>query len=171
MEPLRSARLELETVRESHAGEVWPQLDDDRMWTYFPELRPATIEALRELYAKWERGSGDPSTVWLNWHCREREHGEVVGAMQATIFAEMRIAYVAWAVYPAHQRKGYAAEAVRAVINHVRDRYRIRRFLAEMNVENEPSYRLAQSLGFEYLKTRGSDYVYELRHALTEATR
>lgn len=167
MEPLRSERLDLEPVRAAHADEVWAQLDDDRMWTYFPQLRPSTIADLRAQYAKWERGSTTPTTVWLNWLCRERIRGDLVGAMQSTIFPEMRIAYLAWAVYPAHQRCGYAAEAARAVISHVRDRYSIRRFLAEMHVNNEPSYRLAQSLGFEYVKTRGDDYVYELRHAST----
>jgi RimJ/RimL family protein N-acetyltransferase len=162
---LRSERLDFETVRVSHAEEVWPQLDDERMWTYFPQMRPPTLDALRARYAKWERGSDDPSTVWLNWHCRKRASGEIVAAMQATVFREIRIAYLAWAVYPAHQRRGYAAEAASAVIHWVGERYRIRRFLAEMHVDNEPSYRLAQSLGFERLKTRGNDYVYGLPFA------
>ena len=111
--PLQTARLDLEPVCAAHADEVWLQLDDDRMWTYFPQLRPSTIDELRALYARWERGSSDSSEVWWNWLCRERDSEEFVGATQATILLEEQLSYVAYSVYPLHQRKGFAREAVR----------------------------------------------------------
>lgn len=160
---LRTARLQLEPVRPAHAAEVWPQLDDGRMWEYFPALRPGSLDDLRRLYAKWERGSADSMEVWCNWLCRELATGEIAGAMQATIVPPQRLSYVAYAIYPAHQRKGYAREAVSAVIGYVRESYAVDRFLAEMDVRNEPSYRLAESLGFKRAETREGEYLYELR--------
>ncbi len=160
---IRTQRLELEPVRSSHADEAWPLADDERMWTYFPQLRPASIEELRRLYAKWERGSPRENEIWWNWLCRELSSGMLAGAMQATVLLDRRLCYVAYAIYPAHQRKGYAREAVAAVMDRVRESFGITRFLAEMDVRNEPSYRLAESLGFSRVQTHGGEHVYELR--------
>lgn len=164
-EPLYTARLDLEPVRPSHAIEAWPQVDDDRMWRYFPELRPATREDLRSQYERWERGSRDPSQIWLNWLCRDRQKRVLVGSMQATVFPEDRSAYLAYAVYPAHQRLGYAAEASRCIIEHLRSAYRVKRILAEMDVRNEASFRTAEALGFTRVKHEGHSFLYELASA------
>lgn len=169
---LHTQHLDLEPVRAAHAQEAWPQLDDDRMWRYFPALRPATTNDLRRLYEKWERGSPEPEQVWLNWLCRERSLGFLAGSMQATVFPQRRTAYVAYAIYPAHQRKGYAREAVRTIIAYVGKTYRVKRFVAQMDTRNEPSFRLVEALGFVRIGTRratdlgqGSgahEYSYEL---------
>lgn len=169
---LRTERLTLEPVTARHADEIWPQLDDARMWRYFPELRPATLDALRRQYEKWQRGSSNAGEVWLNWLCRERSNAALVAAMQSTVFVRERVAYLAYAVYPLHQRKGYAREAAQAVIAYVKEAYGVGRFLAEMDTRNDPSYRLAESLGFTRVETRraverghgidADEYLYEL---------
>lgn len=163
---LETTRLDLEPVGIAHADEVWPQLDDERMWTYFPALRPRTLDDLRRLYEKWERGAQDERQVWLNWLCRDRSSGTLCGGMQATVFVSERVSYLAYAVYPLHQRKGYAREAAQAVISYVRQTYGVERFYAEMDTRNEPSYRLAESLGFVRVETHpatgAGEYLYQL---------
>lgn len=160
---LRTLRLDLEPVRPEHADEVWGQIDDARMWRYFEEQRPATVDALRRRYQNWERGSTADGQIWLNWVCRERSTGIVIGGVQATVFTQERFSYIAYGVYPQYQRKGYAQEAALAIIAHVRETHGIARFVALMDKRNEASYRLAESLGFARVDTRGQDYVYELR--------
>lgn len=160
---LRTEHLDLEPVRVAHAQEVWTQLDDERMWRYFPQLRPKTIDNLQALYAKWERGSTDAGEVWWNWLCRDRDSGELTAAMQSTIMLGERVAYVAYAVYVRHQRKGFAREALQAIVERVRETFGITRFLAVMDTRNEPSFRLAESLGFTRMQTADGEYVYELR--------
>jgi ribosomal-protein-alanine N-acetyltransferase len=160
--PLRTPRLNLEPLQPSHAQEAWPQLDDDRMWRYFPAQRPATVDALRALYEKWVRGSTNADEIWLNWLCRECKSGSLIGGMQATVFAREAVSYIAYAIYPAHQRKGYAREAAQAVITHVKQTYGVARFFAEMDTRNEASYRLAESLGFVRVETHLDEYLYEL---------
>lgn len=162
---LFTARLVLEPVRGSHAVELWPLVDDERMWRYFPHLRPASRDALAAIYRKWERGAPSADEVWLNWICRQRSTRVPVGTMQATVQRGLRAAYLAYAIYPAYQRSGYAAEASRAVIDHVRSTFAVRRILAEMDVCNEASFRLAESLGFKRIATRDREYVYELASA------
>lgn len=133
------------------------------MWRYFEEQRPATLDALRRLYEKWQRGSPTEREVWMNWLCRERSSGKLIGAMQATVFTQQAYSLVAYAVYPQYQRKGYAREAIQAVIEYVSTTYGIKRFVAEMDKRNEASYRLAESLGFARIETGRTEYVYELK--------
>lgn len=158
---LRTERLDFEPVRVAHAYEIWAQLDDERMWRYFPQLRPKAIGDLRALYAKWERGSSDAGEVWWNWLCRDRASGDLAAAMQATIMLDERLAYVAYAVYVRHQRKGLGREAVPAIVECVRETFGITRFRAVMDIRNEPSYRLAESLGFTRTQTRDDEHIYE----------
>jgi RimJ/RimL family protein N-acetyltransferase len=172
LQTLSSDRLVLEPVRAAHADETWPRQNDDRMWTYFPELRPRTLEHLRTIYERREHGAPDDSQIWLNYVCREDRSGEIAGEVQATIFTRAAVAYIAYAIFPEFQRNGYAREAVAALIEHVRKEYGIAQFFAEMDTRNEASYRLAESLGFVRVEThesveRGhgliaSEYVYEL---------
>jgi ribosomal-protein-alanine N-acetyltransferase len=172
LQTLFTERLVLESVRAAHADETWPRQDDDRMWTYFPELRPHSLEHLRTIYERREHGSPDDSQIWLNYVCRERETGKIAGEVQTTIFTGACVAYVAYAIFPEFQRKGYAREAVAALIEHVRRDYDIAQFFAEMDTRNEASYRLAESLGFVRVETHESvehgrglvadEYLYEL---------
>ena len=159
---LYTARLALEPVRAAHAAEIWPQVDDERMWQFFPEKRPAGLDALRRLYQKWERGSASADEVWCNWLCRERATSTLVASMQATVFPARRLSYIAYATYPSHQRKGFGTEAARAVIDYIAEAFGVERFWAEMDARNEPSYRLAEAIGFSRIETRAGEYLYEL---------
>ena len=149
-------------------------MSDARLWTFFPELRPKSPEELRALYRRWERGApdADRDEEWENWICFLRDHETPVGGAQATIFPE-GVAYIAYVIYAAHQRRGYAAEAARALIEHLRDVHGVTRILAEMNTKNEASIKVVESLGFERVdehvdveRGRGieaREYVYELK--------
>jgi [ribosomal protein S5]-alanine N-acetyltransferase len=174
LQTLSTKRLTLEPVTAAHAAEAWTGVNDDRMWTYFPELRPRSLEHLHTIYERRERGSPDSLSTWLNYICRERASGAIAGEAQATILKDEGVAYVAYAIFSAFQRKGYAREAVSTLIEHVRSQYGIDRFRAEMDTRNEPSYRLAESLGFKRIETHkgiihgtivADEYLYELRFA------
>ena len=52
-----------------------------------------------------------------------------------------------YTVFPGHRRRGFATEAVRALLAHVRGQG-IRRFIASVGPGNEPSLRLVRGLGF-----------------------
>lgn len=162
--PLQSARLDLEPVRVAHARETWPLLNDPRLWRFFPELRPRSLEHLREIYVRRERGytGADGAQIWGNWILRLRSSGEPVGDVQATIFPVQRRALVAYATYPAFQRHGFAREAVAALIEHLIETYCVKRIVAEMDVRNAPSYLLVESLGFTRATECEGEYAYEL---------
>jgi ribosomal-protein-alanine N-acetyltransferase len=151
---VRTARLDLELITPRHADEVWPHLDDPRMWTFFPSLRPKSRQHLRAIYDLWSNPGHVKGEVRENWACRDRRAGGLVGTMQATTFPERAISYIAYGVFVAFQHKGYGREAVAAVVAHLRDKHEVTRIYAEMDTRNEASFRLVESLGFRRVETR-----------------
>ncbi len=142
------------------------------MWQFFPKLRPKSFEELRLTYARWENPFHAKSELRENWACRDRLSRDVVGTMQATTFPAQTLSYIAYGIFAAYQRRGYAREAVEAVLHHLDNDLHSRRIFAEMDVKNEASFRLAESLGFKRVKTRhtvdpergidADEYLYEL---------
>lgn len=170
---LQSARLRLEPTTENHAPVVYRHLTDPRLWTFFPELRPSSLDQLHALYKRWERGNPDPASdeTWENWVCFLGETQTPVGGMQATI-RPGGVALIAYMFYAAHHGNGYAREAARAVIEHLQTEHAVTRIVAEMNTRNVRSIRLAEALGFARVEERidverghgiaADEYVYEL---------
>jgi ribosomal-protein-alanine N-acetyltransferase len=165
--------LRLEPTGAHHAPLVYEQMTDSRLWTFFPAMRPKSIEELRALYRRWERGNpyANRDEEWENWICFLRDTETPVGGMQATILPGSA-AYIAYVMYVDHQRNGFAREAAQAVIDHLRQRHQVTRFIAEMNTKNEASIKLVESLGFKRVEERldverghgidADEYVYEL---------
>jgi len=170
---LETLRLQLEPITVGHAAEAWPHLNDERMWTFFPKLRPKSPADLQLLYSRWENPYHAKSEVRENWACSDRASGQMVGTMQATTFPAQAISYIAYGIFVAYQRQSYAREAVRAVLDHLDRDFRSRLIFAEMDVKNEASFGLAESLGFTRVKMRhtvdsergidADEYLYELR--------
>lgn len=160
---LASERLRLEPTSAHHAVKVFDSISDERLWTFFPSLRPSTVEELRALYRRWQRGNpyANRDEVWENWICFLAGTETPVGGMQATLLPG-NLANIAYLTYSDHQRKGYAREAAQTVIDHLREVHGIERVLADMSVHNEASIKVVESLGFVRKATAGDEYVYEL---------
>jgi len=167
---IKTARLDLEPIAPRHADEAWPHLDDPRMWTFFPSLRPKSCENLRAIYELWTNPGHVQGEVRENWACRDQRTGELVGTMQATTFPARAVSYIAYGIFVAFQRQGYAREGVAAVVAHLRDKHKVKQIFAEMDTRNVASFRIAESLGFRRAETRravdrghgvaGDEYLY-----------
>jgi RimJ/RimL family protein N-acetyltransferase len=143
---IRAPRTTLEPQVAAHATEMYTILQDPRIYEYENEP-PASVEWLRERYTKLEtRRSRDGSEQWLNWIVRHSS-GEAIGYVQATVEADGR-ALVAYVVASRWWGQGLAQEAVRAMMDELRDAYGVRRFVAVFKRPNERSRRLLERLGF-----------------------
>ena len=110
IEVIRTERLELRPLVADDADDLAELLEepDLREW-----LVSADVAALRARFARWEaRRSPDGSAAWLNWVIRDG--GRAVGWVQATLVGSA--AEVAYAMLASRRRRGYGAEAVRAVV-------------------------------------------------------
>lgn len=146
MDTLNTDRLALEPLVARHAGELFEVLSDPDLYQYLDYGPPASVEYLRDVYEGLEsRVSPDGSQLWLNWAVRPQGEGSV-GFVQATVVGAD--AWVAYVIARGAWGRGYATEAVRAVIDHLRSACGVTRFLATTEAENGRSIRLLERLGF-----------------------
>ena len=73
---------------------------------------------------------------------------------------------VGYSVEPEYRRRGYAIEAVRSIFDWAHERHGIRRFVASVAPDNEPSLNLIGQLGFRRVGQQidpidGLEYVFE----------
>jgi len=57
-------------------------------------------------------------------------------------------AELGWSVFPREQRRGYATEAARRLMEWARDEHGVRRFISSTTPDNAPSLRVHEKLGF-----------------------
>jgi RimJ/RimL family protein N-acetyltransferase len=116
-DPLVTERLLLAPLHPGDADELAAVLADPALHR-FTGGRPATLQELRTRYAALAAGSGRPEELWRNWIVRRRADARPVGTVQATITRDHGgwTATIAWVIGVPWQRRGYAAEAARALV-------------------------------------------------------
>jgi RimJ/RimL family protein N-acetyltransferase len=145
---LQSLRLDLEPLREEHADEMAPLLEDPQLHTFIGG-EPATLEQLRDRYAHLAVGrSPDGRRQWLNWVLRRQADGRPVGTVQATVAEEHRrcVAEVAWIVATSHQRQGYAREASDCMVGWLRT-HAVTVIRAHVHPDHAASQAVARAIG------------------------
>jgi RimJ/RimL family protein N-acetyltransferase len=137
----------LERRTRAHADELFLLLADPDIYCFIDEAPPASLDALRERFARAESGeSPDGSERWLNWVILTSA-GRVAGFVQATIQggAEANVAYV---VGTAFQGRGVAVQAVRKMLEILASDYGVALFTIVADRANTKSLRVAAKLGF-----------------------
>jgi RimJ/RimL family protein N-acetyltransferase len=162
---LETERLLLEPLLPEHDTPLFEGLADARLYRFIPRNPPESVEALETRYRKLSsRRSADGSEAWLNFAMRLREEGArskatYVGTLEATVFPD-RPAYVAYTVFVPFWRRGYAREGCARMLSHLVEDYGVRVVAAEMDTRNAASIALAESLGFERVRTTlGADHL------------
>ena len=146
MQTLNTGYLTLEPQVAAHALEMFVVLSDPAIYEYENEP-PQSIASLQQRFLALEsRQSRDGSQKWLNWVIR-LPTTELIGYVQATVYQDGCTA-VAYELHSAYWGRGLASQAVRAVIAHLVDHYKIRHLSAVLKKENHRSMRLLQGLGF-----------------------
>lgn len=152
---MRTRRLHIEPLVESHARKLFHALQDLRLYRFYAGQPPATIDELERRYAGWaKRISPDGSQIWLNYALR-RDDGAYVGWIQATIGGD--VATIGYDVFPNFWRQGYGSEACEQLVRALCAEASVRRVVATVDSENLASIRLLQRLGFEPVWTGPSE--------------
>jgi ribosomal-protein-alanine N-acetyltransferase len=147
MQTIVTPELTLEPLHTSHAEAMFELLRDPAIYEYLDYSPPASVEYLRDVYARLEaRRSPDGSEVWLNWVIHPRDH-PLVGYVQATV-ASSRSAHVAYVLAGRYWGHGYAQRAMRVMLEHLASAYDVERCLATVEVGNQRSLRLLERLDF-----------------------
>jgi RimJ/RimL family protein N-acetyltransferase len=94
------------------------------------------------------RESPDSSELWLNWAARSGD--AYVGLIELTVASDC--ATIAYFIFTAWQRRGFAREACRAVLDSLGRRGAVRLVDATVDDRNEASLALLRSLGFQEIR-------------------
>jgi ribosomal-protein-alanine N-acetyltransferase len=154
METLTTARLVLEPLAVADADAMFDVLADPALYRYLDYPPPPSREHVRGVYARLaERRSPDGSQHWLNWIARTQDDAPI-GFVQATVLPD-RSAWIAYLVASAYQGRGYATEAVHAMLDHLVADYGVECFVATVEAEHLRSIGLLRRLGFR--QARGGE--------------
>jgi ribosomal-protein-alanine N-acetyltransferase len=150
MQTLHTARLLLEPLRRGHAVAMFPLLQDPTIYTHLDHGPPPSVEHLEGVYTRLEaRRSPDAREQWLNWIVFAADDPErPLGVVQATVMSGGR-AWVAYEFGAAHRGRGFAREAVQAMLGELAASFGVQRYQATVEAANERSIHLLRRLDFE----------------------
>ncbi|MCI1019821.1 GNAT family N-acetyltransferase [Microbacterium sp. C5A9] len=151
--PIRTERLQIRPMTPTDIDAMWE-------WRRLPEvnrwlgLAPTTIEAFRERYLDPDRLSAMHIVELLGENGDPTPIGDVMirigdGWAQLEVAEEAKgvEAELGWVLDPGYTGRGYATEAIRAVIDVCVGPLGLRRVHAGCFADNEPSWRLMERLG------------------------
>lgn len=143
-------RANLETLLGARVSEDWPIED-------LQEFLPLYLQQLE----------ADPLLLgWGVWLMVHRAEQKIVGDLgfkgRPDPGGTVEIGY---SVVPAYRRQGYAFEAARALVHWAFAQKDVQRVTAECAIDNAPSIRILEKLGFQRLKTVGNLLRWELKKA------
>ena len=145
---ISTPRLDLVPLRPADADEMVEVLADPRLYSFIGG-GPPDRESLRASYTRQSAGqSADGNEEWHNWIVRLRPDGTAIGFVQATIVDAGAVASVAWLIGVPWQGRGFAVEAVRALVSWL-DRRGIRTVVAHIRPDHHASGSVAARAGLE----------------------
>jgi len=170
MKLIFSPRLRLEPLCTAHAELIFEAQQDPIQYTYIPQ-DPMSLADLQRRYAFLEKAqSPDGAEHWLNW-IAVNGNNEPVGTFQATVPPSREVS-IAYSVFPAFWRQGFASEMGSVVIPHLFEHYEAQCIFAEIDTRNVASIKLVEGWGFrktgftaaaDFFKGASSDeFRYEL---------
>ena len=124
----------------------------DPLMTRYTFVRPDPAAFVAGLIAEMEQkapGETGPNGPWYQFAIERRDDGVVIGDIGVGFGVPgERQVELGYRIHSDHQRRGYAREAVAAIISHLIERHAVHRFVAVAAVANAPSIAVVRSLGF-----------------------
>lgn len=141
--------LEFVPLNASHAALLFQPLSAVAIYQYMPERPQVSVQTMQARYARLEQGA--PSgcgELWLNWLVRDAQTKEALGTVQATVMrnASAEIGYV---LTPSAWGRGLGAQCVQWLIKVLQSRYSMQKIIAQVDVRNIASWRVAEKAGMQ----------------------
>lgn len=148
--PLHGPRLHLEPLAERHASALFDVIAEPALYAYIDHGPPASVDHLRRVYRRLQqRRSDDGRELWLNWVLfgPEAPLHRPLGYVQASVLEDGR-SWVAYVLGRDAWGRGYAREAVWAMLQHLFGPLQVRQAMAQLEQANARSRAVVQGLGF-----------------------
>jgi len=152
MSPIRALietpRLRLDPLRADDAAALFAYRGDDEVARY-QGWKPADLDAAIDFIAAQSRLAFGTADTWCQLAIRDRTSGELLGDL-GVHFPPARDDAIEFglSLHPARQRKGFAREAVGALVDRAFREWGYRRVVASVDPRNAASIALCRTLGF-----------------------
>lgn len=144
---LSSERLVLRRFRPDDAAVFAAYRSDPDVARFQSWETPVTEAAAARLIGEF--AADDPRAPgWFQWALGLRSGPALIGDVGVNLDDNRMQAEIGFTLAPAYQGKGYAAEAVRRILDHLFTDEGLARVSAECDARNERSARLLQRVGF-----------------------
>lgn len=151
IDSLESKRLVLEVRKEHHASELYELFCEKDLYHYMVRDVPLSAEWLGVGFKELERlTSPDGKELWFGWVGRDKISKASIGVFEITVIEG--VAYIAYTIFKNEWGKGYAVEGAQAMMDFMAQNFDVKRFIIEMDTRNRPSMKVAEKLGFEFVK-------------------
>ena len=155
-----TARLRLDALRDEDASALFAYRGDPAVSRY-QGWKPASVaDAAKFIEAQQGHAPGTPGTWWQR-AIRLRDSGELIGDL-GLHFVDGGTVELGISLAPAHQRHGYAREAVEVMLDFVFGGLRKQRVFARVDPRNFMCMRLLEGLGMHRRDAQAGDVTFEL---------
>jgi RimJ/RimL family protein N-acetyltransferase len=149
-QPFRIAtdRLVIAALTEEHLGEFLRYRNDDEVARHQDWTLPYTHERARTLLDELASFDGPTNQEWVQLAVTDGD-GTLIGDVAVGLEQDSAVAMVGYTIAPEHQGKGYATEAVGALVDRlVADG--VHRVTATLDPDNLASARVLERCGFRF---------------------
>lgn len=145
---ISTRRLLLEELEPRHAFALYPGLKQESLYEFIDDIPPLSDTALRKRYELLARKrSPDGTEIWLNWAIFVTSSENYVGYIQATL-REGLPCDIAYVLFQEYWGRGYAREAIQAILPTISNTYNVKTFRALVDTRNKRSINLLLALNF-----------------------
>jgi RimJ/RimL family protein N-acetyltransferase len=146
-ETILTGHLALRDLRTADAEAVFRYRSNPDVSRY-QSWEPASVEQLRSYIEELAGTHPDTPGAWYQVGIALRTTGELIGDCGIHTLPDPRLAEIGITLAPEFHSRGYAAEALRAIVQHLFGSLRKHRISASVDPRNISSMRLMQRLGF-----------------------
>jgi RimJ/RimL family protein N-acetyltransferase len=155
-----TARLRLDALRDEDAQALFAYRNDPAVSRY-QGWNPVSVANAATFIGTQQGVQPDTSGTWWQRAIRLRDSGELIGDLGLR-FADDGTVELGISLAPAHQRRGYAREAVEVMLDFVFGGLRKQRVIARVDPRNFMCMRLLEGLGMHRRDAQVGDVMFEL---------
>lgn len=152
---IETDRLILREITEEDADDIVRMRSEPDVYRYFKSPHMITIDE----HLAWYRNSYMYNDNRIEWICVEKDNDMKIGVFGLIIIENN--AEVSYILKPDARHRGYASEAVTAIIRNADKTLNIKHFIAEIHKENYNSISFVKKIGFRFMKEKGDFVIYQ----------
>lgn len=158
-----TARLRLDALRDEDADALFAYRGDPAV-ARFQGWKPASVADAKRFIETQHGLAPDTPDTWWQRAIRLRDSGELIGDL-GLHFMDDKTVEVGISLAPAHQRQGYAREALEVMLDFVLGGLRKQHVKALVDPRNFMCMRLLEGLGMHRGADQDGDAMFELAAA------